>query len=255
MGRFAGKRVLITGASKGLGLVAARAFAVEGAEVILSGRNVDALYAAIASLPGLPPGHEDVLHWAADLTDMQQVDSFAAMVGETGGADIILHAMGGGYGWQDPLLPAHQAETLWRVNLGAAMELNRMLIPRMQERGWGRVIHIGSTASTEACGSVGYNTVKAALAGYVRSVGRVMAGSGVVVSAVLPGAFAAPGNAFERRTPEQVAEFVARRLPRGRVGTAEELLPLIMLLASDGASMMAGSCIQIDAGEGAAYAI
>ncbi len=251
--RFAGKRVLITGASKGLGCVAAAAFANQGARLVLAGRNRERLSALRATLAAPGAGGEHEI-FDGDLTDPGAALALADMVNADDAlVDIILHAMGGGYAFHDPLPTWAQIETLHRVNLGAAAELNRLLIPGMIDHGAGRVIHVGSTASSEACGAVGYNTVKAALAGYVRSLGREMAGHGVVVTGILPGAFTAPGNAFERRTSEQVQDFIDRRLPRGRVGTAEEIIPLIFLLASDDASMMAGSCVAIDAGETTAY--
>lgn len=185
---------------------------------------------------------------ACDLTDQREVYRLAAWTGKVAG---ILHAAGGGYGWHDPLPSWQQMDVMARLNLYAGAELNRLLVPHMAERG--RIVHVGSTASIEACGAAGYNAAKAALAAYVRTVGRSLAKQGIVMSAILPGAFTAPGNAFERRSPEAVQAFVRERLPRGDVGSAMELLPLIRLLLSDDASMMAGSCITIDAGETVAY--
>ena len=116
---------------------------------------------------------------------------------------------------------------------------------------------MGSIASSEAVASVGYNTAKAALAAYVRSLGNHLASSGIVVTGVLPGGFNAPGNSWERLRagkPEVVDRFVAERLPRGRLAEAEELVPLIAFLCSDAASMMGGCLVPIDAGEGRTYA-
>ena len=103
----------------------------------------------------------------------------------------------------------------------------------------------------------GYNTVKAGLAAYVRSVGNALAGSNVIVTGILPGAFYGPGNAWRRMEetkPEVAAKFAAERLPRGRIAEGEEMLPLLFLLTGPGASMMAGTCVAIDAGESHAYA-
>jgi 3-oxoacyl-[acyl-carrier protein] reductase len=145
---------------------------------------------------------------------------------------------------------------LFMTNLGGAMEVNRRFIPRMQADGYGRVIHVCSIASGEAVGSVGYNTVKAALGAYVRSLGRELAPYGVVVSGIAPGGFQAPGNAMERlkeRSPEAYEDFLKSRLPRGYMGKAEELLPLLKYLASPEASMMGGCLVPIDAGEARYY--
>lgn len=170
--------------------------------------------------------------------------------------DIVIHCAGGGMGLKANLLPANDLYQLFMVNLGGAAEINRVVVPGMIERGYGRIVHVCSIASFEAVGSVGYNTIKAALGAYVRSLGRELASSGVVVTGIAPGGFTAPGNSMERlqsKNPTAYLEFVDKRLPRGFMGKAEELIPLIKLLASGDASMMAGSIIQIDAGEGMAY--
>ena len=129
----------------------------------------------------------------------------------------------------------------------------------MQAADGGYVVHVGSTTSKEAIGSVGYNTVKAALAAYVRSLGRQLACTNVIVTGILPGAFTAPGNSWQRmidRGEKQVMDdFIRERLPRGVMPDAGELLALIFLLTGPGASMMAGSCVPIDAGESFAYSI
>lgn len=254
MGDYSDRTILVTGASRGLGHVAARAFAAEGARVFLAARSEDKLQELRRGLPD--PDRHGV--FAGDLTDPATA---AAMTGflleEMGVPNAILHCMGGGLGMHDPLLDAGQFDTLFRTNLGAGAEINRLLLPKMAENGPGYVVHVGSTASTEAIASVGYNTVKAALAAYVRSLGREYASTGVVVTGILPGAFYAPGNSWRRLEadkPDVVEKFTAERLPRGRIAEAEELLPLLFLLTGPGAAMMAGTCIAIDAGESRAYA-
>ena len=115
---------------------------------------------------------------------------------------------------------------------------------------------MGSIAGGEAVASVGYNTVKAALAAYVRSLGNQLAGDSIIATGIQPGGFRAPGNSWERLAstkPEVVEDFVRQRLPRGHLGDAEELVPLLAFLCSDAASMMGGCMVPIDAGEGKAY--
>ena len=100
--------------------------------------------------------------------------------------------------------------------------------------------------------------MKSALAAYVRSLGNTFAETNIVVSGILPGAFLAPHNSWERmiaRGDKAIYQrFVEEKLPRSQMATAEDILPLIFLLASPGGSMMAGSCVAIDAGESKAYA-
>ncbi len=84
------------------------------------------------------------------------------------------------------------------INLGSVAEINRLVVPEMMERESGNLVHVGSIASSEAVGSVGYNTVKAGLAAYVRSIGKELARSHIVATGILVGGFTAPENAMFR---------------------------------------------------------
>jgi 3-oxoacyl-[acyl-carrier protein] reductase len=250
---FEDKRILITGASKGLGWVCAQELARQGARLVCSGRNKEKLDELKALLSN-PDTH---MIFSGDLVDPKVIGELVAKGKEfLGGIEIVLHVLGGGYGFRDPLLTWEQLDTLHKVNIGVAAEINRLIVPEMIKNKSGYLVHVCSIASEEATGSVGYNTVKASLAGYVRSLGRELASSGIVVTGVLPGAFYAPENSWrrlEKNKPEEVQKFIHDNLPRKKIADAEEVVPLILFLASEGASMMAGSCVPIDAGEGKAY--
>ena len=145
---------------------------------------------------------------------------------------------------------------LFTLNLGAAAEINRLVAPEMKERRAGNLVHVGSIASSEGVGSVGYNTVKAALAAYVRSLGRELSRFNVIVTGILPGGFISPGNAMARlqeNNPEAYRRFIEERLPRRIMGDAKELIPMLVILCSEDASMMGGCMVPIDAGEGVSY--
>lgn len=221
-------KILITGANRGLGLVACESFTKDGWEVFpFTRKELDFTQINPSWMVGLP---EDV--------------------------DVVLHCAGGGLGLKGPYLTPQGMYELFMTNLGGGLEVNRRFAPRMQAEGYGRIIHVCSIASGESIGSVGYNCIKAALAAYVRSLGRELAPYGVVVSGVSPGAFIAPDNAMmrlQRNHPEAYKDFLDRRLPRGYIGQASELMPIIKYLASEEASMMGGSIIPVDAGEGFYY--
>ena len=247
------KRILITGASRGLGSVCAKSLAEQGAHLVLMARSREELEGVKASCPR-PENHLVV---AADLADLAQLHEGLEMAKAFMPCfDALLHVAGGGLGLREPLLPPDGMQKLFMLNVGIAAEINRLLVPDMITRGKGNLVHVGSIASTQATGSVGYNTVKAALAAYVRTLGRELAGSGVVVTGILPGGFMAPGNSMERlekNKPDVYEKFIADRLPRKVMGKAEELVPMISLLCSDDASMMGGCMVPIDAGEGIDY--
>lgn len=251
---LSGKKVLITGASRGLGSVCARAFAKDGATLVLMARSADALEAVQASCNRA----DDHLAMAVDLTDSGAVENkVREAVDFLGEVDAVLHVAGGGLGLREPLISSGDLTKLLALNLMAAAEINRLMAPVMIERGRGNLVHVGSIAGTDAVASVGYNTAKAALAAYVRSLGNAMAKSDIVVTGILPGGFTAPGNSWERlgaSKPDVVERFIEQRLPRGRLADAEELVPLLAFLCSDAAGMMGGCMVPIDAGEGITYA-
>ncbi len=248
-----GRTILITGASRGLGSVCARAFAEQGARLVLMARSKEALEQVRASCSHAA----DHLALAVDLTDGPALEkAVQEAMAFLGRIDTVLHVAGGGLGLRDPLIGSGDLVKLFSLNVVAAAEVNRLVAPSMMERGSGHLVHVGSVASTEAVASVGYNAVKAALAAYVRGLGNHLAAHGVVVTGILPGGFSAPGNSWQRLTankPDVVDRFIAERLPRGRLADAEELVPLIAFLCSDAASMMGGCLVPIDAGEGKTY--
>lgn len=250
-----GKRILITGASRGLGSVCARAFAEQGVRLVLMARSKEALEEVRSSCSR----EADHLSLAVDLTDgaatEKAVQEATAFLGQI---DAVLHVAGGGLGLRETLISSGDLLKLFSLNVAAAAEINRLVAPAMIERGRGNLVHVGSVASTDAVASVGYNTVKAGLAAYVRSLGNHLATHGVVATGILPGGFYAPGNSWQRlkaNKPEVVDRFIAERLPRGRLAEAEELVPLIAFLCSDAAGMMGGCLVPIDAGEGKTYAV
>ena len=121
-----------------------------------------------------------------------------------------------------------------------------------------KLVHVGSIASYEAVGSVGYNTSKSALSAYVRSLGRELYSKNVVVTGIMPGGFVAPNNAMHRLKNKNLKvynRFIRDRLPRKKMGTVDEILPMLLFLCSDLSSMMGGCMIPIDAGEGKSYLI
>lgn len=250
-----GKRILITGASQGLGAVCAPHFAALGAQLVLIARNKEKLEKVRSQC--LNP--EQHLSIAADLTKASELPAVLAEATRfLGTIEVVLHCAGGGLGLRDPLLSADDFEKLAGLNLKQVLEINRLVVPKMMERKQGNLVHVCSIASSEATGSVGYNTSKAALAAYVRTLGRELAPYNIIATGILAGGFIAPENSWVRlqqRDPEGVQKFIAERLPRGRLGTAEELLPLLAFLCSDAASMMGGCLVPIDAGEGRAYSV
>ncbi len=250
MNLFENRRILITGASRGLGLVCARAFSREGARLVLMARSKEDLENACKSCEN-PEKHLPV---PVDLVNKEDIKrSVGAAKRFLSEIDVVLHVAGGGLGLKDTLIKKDDLLKLFSLNIGAAAEINRLVAPDMIKRKKGNLVHVCSIASAEATGSVGYNTAKAALAAYVRTLGNELMRHDVIATGILPGGFLAPENAMERlrkNKPDVFQTFIEERLPRKRMGTAEEIIPLIAFLCSQNASMMGGCLVPIDAGEG-----
>ena len=97
---------------------------------------------------------------------------------------------------------------------------------------------------------------KSSLSVLVRVLGRELIRDGIVLSAITPGAFVDTGNAMDRLSksnPEAYQEFLKNRLPRGKMGSVDEIIPLLDFLLSENSGMMAGSNIVMDAGESRSF--
>lgn len=245
---IAGKRALVTGASQGIGRAIALELAREGAHVTMVARREDALR-EVAYQMGWPSGGHHYL--VADLMEPGRPSLVAHSALVDGPVDIVIHNLGGTLDVRDPLSPVEEWLRVWQFNVGIAVEMNNALIPPMRERGWGRVIHVSSISAESLRGAAPYATAKAALNAYVKTLARAVAPSGVVVSAVMPGAVEAPGGHWDmvrQENPAKYADFLRHHMALGRLGRAEEIAPMVAFLCSEQASFCVGSVLGIDGG-------
>ncbi|MBI3252526.1 MAG: SDR family oxidoreductase [Candidatus Omnitrophica bacterium] len=169
-----------------------------------------------------------------------------------GALDMVVHNLGSTLEITDPFCSMSDWRRVLRCNLEIAIELDQIFIPAMKKKKWGRIVHIGSTSSMENNGPVTYCTSKAALAAYSRSMGRVLAKDGVVMSAVLPGAVFTEGGYWDkavRERPAHVKKYLSERCPLGRFGTPENVAAMVVFLCSDLAEFCQGAIIPVDGGQ------
>jgi 3-oxoacyl-[acyl-carrier protein] reductase len=250
---FLGKRIIVTGASRGLGSIVCEALAKRGAKIAMLSRSKKEMDNLKNRLKN-PSSHisikVDLLRNNAIKLAIKKAKKFLKQI------DIVLHVAGGGFGLKEKLIKNEDLKMLLQINLGAAAEINRLVVGGKTKSQFLKLVHIGSIASNEAVASVGYNVSKSALATYVRSLGRELYKSKVIVTGILPGGFIAPGNAMDRLRKKNIKDykkFIKTRLPRGLMGAADEILPVLLFLCSKHSSMMGGCLVPIDAGEGKAY--
>jgi 3-oxoacyl-[acyl-carrier protein] reductase len=244
-----GKNVLITGASQGIGLACALAFAAEGCRVAITARREPALRAAVERMGGSKAGHRFA---AVDLMAPNAATEAAARLSDGDAPfDIVVHNLGGTLDLKDPLAPSEAWNKVWRFNVGVAIDMNAVLIPPMIERKWGRVVHISSISAESLRGSAPYGAAKAYLNAYVKGLGRAVAPSGVIVSAVMPGAIWSEGGHWDRmrkERPEVEPDFLRHHHAIGRLGTAEEIAPAVLFLASQHVTFAPATIVPIDGG-------
>ena len=248
---FAGKRVLITGGTKGLGRATVDRFLAGGARVITSARG------AVEPVEG-------VEFVQADLTTAEGGQALAAMALERlGGIDILAHVMGGSTAPGGGFVAL--TDDLWlaelNLNLLAAVRLDRLLIPQMIERGAGAVVHVNSIQSILPLpdATTAYAAAKAALRTYSKSISKELGPKGVRVNTVSPGWIMTEGtDVFLERiraanggTIEDARQLVLAGLGGIAIGRGAEpceVAEAIAFLASDRASSIHGSELVVDGG-------
>src|SRR5262245_12012522 len=249
--RLDGKRALVTGGSRGLGRAIAQALGEAGAELLLVGRTEATLAQAAAELRAAGARAELLV---ADLHDARSAEGLCdRALRDFGPVDVLVNNVGGRR--EDVATEAMTLEK-WQgyldLNLNSAVVCTQRLGRGMLERGWGRVINIASIAGPLVAmrGIEGrhYETAKAALVGFTRSVAADWAKRGVTVNAICPGGFLTePNRRWFRERPQFQGEFESN-IPMGRLGEPEEIAPLALYLACEASRYMTGAVLVIDGG-------
>lgn len=242
-----GKSVLVVGASKGIGKAIALAFAREGCVITTIARSENLLTENNREIGSINKAKN-----ACFVLDLMKGDAAAAskeIIAERGVFDIVIHNVGGSLVGRDPLSPLDEWQRAWYFNAGVAIDMNSVLIPPMLDKGWGRVIHISSISAVMLRGNPLYASAKAFLNAYVTTVGRAIADSGVIMSAVMPGAIAFPGSYWDRYTTEDPArceDFLRHHQAVNRFGKTDEIADVVLFMASEKASFMQASIVPVD---------
>ena len=226
---LAGKVALVTGASKGIGRGIARALAAEGARVAISSRSRERIEAAAADV-----GARAYVH------DMGDPDAAGELVANTGGPP----------GGADPLsFPREQWREAYRSLVLSPLALIGHTVPGMRERGFGRVVSVGSSAVREPIpGLMLSNAHRSGLLAALKTIATDVAADGVTVNSVLPGRIATD-RIFNLAGSREVAEQAASEtVPVGRLGTVEEFAAVATFLASAQAAYVTGTAVLVDGG-------
>jgi gluconate 5-dehydrogenase len=249
--RLDGKRAFITGGSRGLGRAMALAIAEAGADVVLAARDRESLDRAAEEIRRA--GRQA---WTVQ-GDMGKPDACIAacrqVLDQHGPVDILVNNVGG----RRQNVPTEEMTLeMWReltdLNLTSTFACTREVGGAMVKRGrGGRIINIASINGIVAGRNIAgrhYETSKAAVVMFTKSVAADWARHGVTVNAICPGGFMTEANERWTRIHPEIIETFKANVPMGRFGQPDELGPLAVYLASDASAYMTGAALVIDGG-------
>ncbi|WP_347302620.1 SDR family NAD(P)-dependent oxidoreductase [Croceibacterium sp. TMG7-5b_MA50] len=241
-GRFAGRRAVITGGASGLGLAVATRIVAEGGSVVLWDMNPDTLATAKDQSGAVAVTALDVSDEAA--VTQAAADARAAL---GGGIDILIASAG----ITGATAPVHEYPLdSWRrvidVNVNGLFYCNRAIVPIMLEGGYGRIVNVASVAGKEGNPNASaYSASKAAVIGLTKSLGKELAGKGVIANALTPATFESPILA---QLPQSQVDYMRSKIPMGRLGEVSESAAMVCFMASEECSFTTASVFDTSGG-------
>lgn len=253
-GKFAGRRVYVTGGSSGIGAAVVALFAAEGADVAI-GASQRAGQAETVAAKLRNQGRRAAVV-TADLANRAETDRAAdEVLKELGGLDIFVHCAGIDVTQTNPThnTPDETWDAMLAIHLTAAFRLSKRLLPALLKGKKPSVIFVGSVAGLVAWeGDVAYNVAKAGLHHLARCIAADYAKQGLRANAIAPGVIDTPltrGYASGMEGGEEAGMKVLSGLhPIGRYATPDEVAATVMFLASDEAGFITGTVLPVDGG-------
>lgn len=239
--RFAGQAAVVTGGASGLGLASAKRIIAEGGRVALWDVNPEALATA---KDGIGAAHVIAL----DVSDQQAVEAAAAATFEALGRIDVLVASAGITGATKPAheFPIDSWLRVIDINLNGIFYCVRAVVPYMLRHGYGRIVNVASVAGKEGNPNASaYSASKAGVIGFTKSLGKELAGSGIIANALTPATFESPILA---QLPQSQVDYMRSKIPMGRLGEVEESAAMVCFMASEECSFTTAATFDTSGG-------
>lgn len=238
------KVAIITGAASGIGLATAHVFAAEGARVVLA--DIDAGRTETAGAAVAQAGGE-TLAVRVDVTDRESVDAMvAATLARFGRIDCLVNNAGITKDSRLVKMTEQQFDSVMSVNLKGVFHCTQAVVPTMLEQESGVILIASSVVGLYGnFGQTNYAATKAGVIGFAKTWGRELGPKGIRTVAVCPGFVATP---ILETIPPAVMQKMVDKVPMGRLGQPEEIARVYAFLASDDASYINGTTIEVSGG-------
>ncbi|MBF9000396.1 MULTISPECIES: SDR family NAD(P)-dependent oxidoreductase [Vibrio] len=252
-----GKTALVTASTGGIGFTTAKILGESGATVIINGRSQESVNRALDKLHSELPNAT----FQGIPADLSRSEGCQALIDGAGEIDILVNNAGI-YGALDFYDTSDEIwNQYWETNVMSGVRLSRAFIPKMQEKGWGRVVFISSESSRNIpADMIHYGVSKTAQLSLSRGLAKRFAGTGITFNCVLPGPTISDGFAamFEQQAAqtgqsmEDIAkDFIAENRPSSvlkRAASVEEVANMIVYVCSEQASATSGAALRVDGG-------
>ncbi|UOQ94527.1 SDR family oxidoreductase [Halobacillus shinanisalinarum] len=240
-----GKRVLVTGGSRGIGKAIAEAFLNEGASVGITARSHAELLQVQENL-GVQTYQKDLAkHEDRERLMSEFIDDFNSI-------DVLVNNVGASHGEKVLKTSSSVFKEAMELNFISAVHLSQLASKQMIPKGKGVIINISSIYGKESGGIPSYNASKGALISFTKSFSSEAIKNNIRVIGIAPGAIYHPNKEWQRRLqldPDFLKNYARDKIPAGRLGKPEEIGNVAVFLASDKASWIVGSTITVDGGQ------
>ena len=236
-----GRVAIVTGGSRGIGEAISLALKEQGRTVVANYGGNDEAAKAFTERTGIPARKWDVGDHEACIAGCE------AVAAEFGEVDIVVNNAGITRDGTLHRMTYEDWNDVMRVNLGGCFNMAKACFPGMRERGWGRIVTIGSiNGQAGQYGQVNYAAAKSGIHGFTKALAQEGAKFGVTVNAIAPGYI---DTDMVAAVPEPVLEKIVAKIPVGRLGHAEEIARGAAFLTSDDAEFVTGSTMSINGGQ------